>query len=212
MNDDDVGDAQARRLGAILEDLVLSGAPQEVLGSFALRHVRRMSADFGQPAQLGVSDMEVLLERFGKQVAREVLREKAAVAANDTSDSPDSLPTSTTSSMKTGAVKATKASNARTSPSFLPEPGSLVALLSSPSRKITCKLMGRSTSISVPADLHAALIAQVGPTAVRGLITQWALKAPETKLRSQFVQDQMASAWQQNNLMATGTPFQGLLQ
>lgn len=170
--DPDAGAAAARELGSILEDLMLSGASHEVLGQFAVRRVKKLQ---GESAVQGVTDLEVLLEQFGKRVAREVLREQGATGAPS----------------KSGAARHPAAASVEA------QPGSLGALLGTPAKKVTCHLFGRpATSVSMPSGLYGALLDVLGSKRVNVLVSQWAAEAPGGRQRSAFVQQKAIDEWQ----------------
>lgn len=169
--DPDAGAAAARELGSILEDLMLSGASHEVLGAFAVRRVKKLQ---GESMVQGVTDLEVLLEQFGKRVAREVLREQGAAAASAASKPAP-----------------------RAAPVVEAQPGSLGALLGTPAKKVTCHLFGHpATSVSMPSGLYGALLDVLGSKRVNMMIAQWASEAPGGRQRSAFVQQKAIDEWQ----------------
>lgn len=169
--DPDAGAAAARELGSILEDLMLSGASHEVLGAFAVRRVKKLQ---GESAVHGVTDLEVLLEQFGKRVAREVLKEQGVTAA----------PVSPKAVVRAAAVVEA-------------QPGTLGALLGTPAKKVTCHLFGKpATSVSMPSGLYGALLDVLGSKRVNVLISQWAAEAPGGRQRSAFVQQKAIDEWQ----------------
>lgn len=179
---DDSSDAKA--FGQTLFDLMHSGASEEVLGQFALRRAQRLMVERGERAAMpAASDLEALLEGFATRVVEKVLKQ-AGVAV---------LP-----------------------PTPPPPPPELPPWAAGPGdvrlKKISCRLFGKPTSLSVPQGLLGALKNELGTKQFRQTMVDFAESAPSLGDRSSHVRDRMTELWEKLQVPVTGDGAPSRLQ